>query len=76
MPLTANDLPALSRTRHLVDAGELRRVRERAALTQGEIAEVCGVSKSAVCRWESGEILPRSANARSLTDIIAVLERA
>jgi DNA-binding transcriptional regulator YiaG len=76
MPLTASDLPALSRTRHMVDGGELRRVRERAALTQGEIAEVCGVSVSCVSRWESGEILPRSTNARALSDIIAVLERA
>ena len=76
MTLTLNDLPALSRTRHMVDGGELRRVRERAGLTQGEIAEVCGVTKSAVSRWEAGEIAPCSANARSLTDIICVLERA
>jgi DNA-binding transcriptional regulator YiaG len=34
------------------------------------------VTKSAVSRWEAGEIAPCSANARSLTDIICVLERA
>jgi DNA-binding transcriptional regulator YiaG len=76
MTLTVNDLPALSRTRHMVDGGELRRVRERAGLTQGEIAEVCGVTISCVSRWEQGEIAPCSANARQLSDIIAVLERA
>jgi DNA-binding transcriptional regulator YiaG len=76
MTLTLSDLPALSRTRHIVDGGELRRVRERAHLTQSEIAEVCHVTKSAVSRWEAGKIAPCSTNARSLTDIIQVLERA
>ena len=74
MTLTANDLRALSHARHMVDAGELRRVRQRAALTQQEIAEVCGVTTSAVCLWEQGRTIPTSVNARSLAEIINVLE--
>jgi DNA-binding XRE family transcriptional regulator len=50
MTLSTNDLLALTRTRHLVDGGELRRVRERAGLTQAELAEAVDVSAGAVCR--------------------------
>jgi transcriptional regulator with XRE-family HTH domain len=76
MTLSTNDLLALTRTRHLVDGGELRRVRRAAGLTQAELAEAVDVSAGAVCRWEKGEIRPTSARARRLSDIINVLERA
>jgi hypothetical protein len=33
------------------------------------------VTISCVSRWEQGEIAPCSTNARSLTDIIEILER-
>ena len=74
MTLTVHDLPGLVRIRRMVDGGELRRVRERAALTQEELAEVCHVTKSCVSRWESGEIYPTSTNARQLVEIVNVLE--
>ena len=76
MPLTLNDLVAISRTRHMVDGGEVRRVRERAGRTQQEIAEFCDVTTSAVSRWEAGEIAPCSANARQLAEVIHTFEQA
>jgi DNA-binding transcriptional regulator YiaG len=72
--LTTSDLVRLSKTRRIVDGGQLRHVRERAGLTQGEIAEVVGVSTAAVCRWELGDILPRSGHARQLAEVITALE--
>ena len=76
MTLSTNDLVALSKTRHLVDSSRLRRVRERAGLTQAELAEACGVTTGAVCRWEKGEIRPTSIRARKLTEVIYALEAA
>jgi transcriptional regulator with XRE-family HTH domain len=72
--LATNDLVSLSHTRKIVDTGQLRRVRQRAGLTQAELAEAVGVTSGAVCRWELGDIRPTSARARRLADVLNVLE--
>jgi DNA-binding transcriptional regulator YiaG len=43
----------------LVAAGEARRIREAAGVSQTEVAQQLGVSRSAVCLWELGHRLPR-----------------
>jgi DNA-binding transcriptional regulator YiaG len=73
LTLSCSDLAALGRTRRVVDSGELRRVRRGAGLTQGELAEVVGVSTASVCRWELGDVLLRSPHARRLTEVLGVL---
>jgi DNA-binding transcriptional regulator YiaG len=73
MSLTINDLVALSHTRSVIYSGELRGVRQRSRLTQGEVASAVGVSIP-VCQWESGITHPNSENARRLSSVLVALE--
>jgi transcriptional regulator with XRE-family HTH domain len=51
-----------ARRRAALPEPPLRRLlRERAGLSQAEVAEALGVSRPAVTRWESGQREPRSA---------------
>jgi transcriptional regulator with XRE-family HTH domain len=59
--------------RELALSGETRKIREAAGLTQAEIANVCGVTPSAVNRWESGQRIPRSGAARTYAAIVTAL---
>lgn len=44
----------------------IRKARENAGVTQEELAERIGVSRSAVARWELGEIEPKLKNLVAL----------
>lgn len=44
----------------MIDGTEMRAARERASLTQGELAKRVGVSLRTVGNWERGESVPRS----------------
>lgn len=44
----------------------IKKARLRAGLTQGELAEMTGVSRSAVARWESDDIEPGVRNLAEL----------
>jgi transcriptional regulator with XRE-family HTH domain len=59
---TVEGLVTLARQRHrvrtLLASGQARRLRERAGLTQQEVGQACGVTATAVARWESGDRLP------------------
>lgn len=44
----------------MIDGAEMRAARERAGLTQGEVAKRVGVSLRTVGNWERGESVPRS----------------
>jgi DNA-binding transcriptional regulator YiaG len=74
-PSNLNDLTALLRARRLATSGEAKRLRQRSALTQGELAAALGVATSTVCRWERGERQPSGmAGARygyALTALVA-----
>lgn len=35
--------------------------RQKAGLSQAQVAKELGVDQSAVCRWETGKNMPRSA---------------
>jgi DNA-binding XRE family transcriptional regulator len=58
-----NDLLLLAEGRQLARSGRGARIRRRAGLSQGELAELVGVDASTISRWESGERAPRSRNA-------------
>lgn len=48
-----------ARRRRLPDPGIRRLLPEQAGLSQDELAEVLGVSRPAVTRWELGQRTPR-----------------
>ena len=55
-------------------------MRERAKLTQRELADVLGVERSTVAKWESGTAYPRASQLpalaralRKLTDTVDLL---
>ncbi len=47
-----------------------RLLRERAGLTQEELARVVGVKRPTVCRWESGARNPRGRTLRSYVEVL------
>ena len=68
------DLEALverSRSRRRLPEPRLRRLlRERACVSQEDLARVLGVDRSTVCRWESGAREPRDSNLSAYSDIL------
>ena len=47
----------------------LKFYRERAQLTQSDVAKRCGLSQSAVSMWETGDSLPRTDMLPRLAEI-------
>jgi transcriptional regulator with XRE-family HTH domain len=47
----------------------IRKYREQFSMTQAELADRCGVVKSAVCMWESGDRKPDIVMLKKLTEI-------
>jgi DNA-binding transcriptional regulator YiaG len=70
---TLDELLAQSRFRRsLPDPAVRRLLRERAGLSQDEVASVLGVSRPAVTRWETGKRTPRGL---MLTQYVELLDR-
>ncbi len=66
-------LVQVSRTRRRLPEPALRRLlRERARLSQAEVAAAAGVDRATVSRWESGEREPRG---ELLARYVAILDR-
>lgn len=54
-------------------AGEnIRALRAREHLTQGELANMLSVSKETVCRWETGKSAPRGKSMKRLLDLFGL----
>jgi DNA-binding XRE family transcriptional regulator len=53
-------------------AGRLRELREKAGLTQEQLAERAGVKRDAVARWESGRREPGWSNVLALCAALGV----
>lgn len=49
----------------------IKAFRKRKGLTQIELGKLCGVGKSAVCLWESGESAPSGAAKLLLEDFLS-----
>ncbi len=56
-------LTAIILVRQLASSGEALAIRQKAGLSQADIARAVGVAASAVARWEKGQRIPRSAAA-------------
>lgn len=53
-------------------SSNIAKLRKEAGLTQEKLAELCGVSRQAVTKWESGESEPTIEKIEILTDIFKV----
>ena len=51
---------------------QLRRLRERRRISRRVLAELCGISKSALSRYERGERVPTLTDAEALADFFEV----
>jgi transcriptional regulator with XRE-family HTH domain len=68
-----DDALGRARDRRRLPAPAARRlIRERAGLSQSDVASACGVTREAVAYWEAGAREPRDAN---LARYLAVLDR-
>lgn len=52
----------------------LKRLRERAGLTQRQIAQALQVSNTYVCKWERGERTPTPRYRAALAELLEVSE--
>lgn len=72
------DAIAIYRTKHgLLSAGDIRALRERFELTQGELAKLLHLGQNTVSRWESGRNVQTAAMdvlLRLLRDVPGSLE--
>lgn len=60
-------------TLDMATAGEnIRRARERAVLTQAELAEIAGINRSSLSMIESGKKKPRPSTIRKLADALGI----
>ena len=53
-------------------SNQLRRLRERRRISRRVLAELCGISKSALSRYERGKRVPTLADAATLADFFNV----
>ena len=53
-------------------SNQLRRLRERRRISRRVLAELCGISKSALSGYERGERVPTLADAAALADFFNV----
>ena len=49
---------------------DLKRIRMQKNITQVELAEMLGISRTAVSMWETGEALPRAETLKRLAKIL------
>lgn len=59
-----------ARLRRLPDPSIRRALREHHGLSQGQLADLLGVDRASVSRYESGERSPRAAVAERYLDVL------
>ena len=62
----------MKKTRMVLVGKRIRQARELAGLTQEQLAERIGVSRTAVVRWESGETDPTIDHLIEMTTVLRV----
>lgn len=63
---------SVSRREHKIFAGLLRELREKAGLTQAELAERVGETQSYISKWERGELRLDLVQLRELCGAMGV----
>ena len=62
----------MKKTRMVLIGKRIKLARELAGLTQEKLAEIIGVSRTAVVRWESGETVPTVDHLIEMTSVLQV----
>lgn len=70
--MNTEDLLRVSAVRRLVASGEVRERREALHLSAREMAAAIQSSPAAVCRWESGQSMPKPAAALRLAKLLGI----
>jgi DNA-binding transcriptional regulator YiaG len=71
--MTTLELSSLSAVRLAARSGEARRIREKAMVSQAELARHLGVAVATLSRWENGERSPRSDLALRYSEALDTL---
>jgi len=66
----------LAELRSLCSSGRARAIRHDADLLLRDVAKDCGVNKSTIARWESGEARPTGSAALTYLEVLHRLEAA
>ena len=51
----------------------LREAREKAGMSMQELGKAVGVSPAAICRYERGKRIPKTAIAKRLADVLGLV---
>lgn len=62
----------MKKTRMILVGKRIKLARELAGLTQEKLAEIIGVSRTAIVRWESGETDPTIDHLIAMTKVLKV----
>jgi transcriptional regulator with XRE-family HTH domain len=74
MPTIMNEVLAVAQLRADLATGRARAIRERARLSQAEVALALGVEQPTVARWEGGR-MPRRELAARYAEFLGQLDR-
>ena len=74
--MNAKQALKLVEARRLAASGEGKTVREAAGLSLYEVADVLGLSVSALFRWENGERVPHGERAVAWCEFLQQLDAA
>lgn len=76
MPATISEAVELAVVRAMCSSGRARTIRQRAGLSQAEMARPCGVGAPAILKWENGERSPTGEAAIAYGRLLVELEKA
>lgn len=70
------DLAIIMVTRADLKSGAAREARDAAGIRQSEFASALGVSRAAVCHWETGRAVPSAEHALAYGRLLRSLAKA
>lgn len=76
MEPTLESIANLVEVRAATRSGKARQLRERARITQGEVAAALGVTRACVSHWEAGVRKPSGAAAQRYAQLLDLLARS
>ena len=74
MSAPIKEVTDVATVRRLAAEGALRATRERARLSQADVARAVSVTPAAVSRWEAGVRRPRGEAAKRLAALMRALD--